>query len=93
MLSTKRGTTRLRDPERTRQRLLQAAFREVYVSGFQSARLKAILAASGVTKGTLYYYFKSAEALEYAIVEEIIDPTSEPRGYVLCRVVRNLSTP
>jgi TetR/AcrR family transcriptional regulator, transcriptional repressor for nem operon len=70
----KRGTTRLRDPESTRQRLLQAAFREVYVSGFQSASLDTILATTGVTKGALYYHFKSKEALGYAIVEEIIAP-------------------
>ncbi len=70
----KRTATRLRDPERTRERLLQAAFREVYRSGFQSASLDTILASAGVTKGALYYYFKSKEALGYAVVEEIIAP-------------------
>ena len=34
---------RLRDPQRTRGRLLQAAFREVYRSCFQSAGLDTIL--------------------------------------------------
>src|SRR5580658_10170317 len=63
-----------RDPERTRERLLQAAFREVYGSGFQSTGLDAILAAAGVTKGALYHHFGSKEALGYAIVEEIIAP-------------------
>jgi len=63
-----------RDPERTRERLLEAAFREVYRSGFQSAGLDAIVAAAGVTKGALYYHFGSKEALGYAIVEEIIGP-------------------
>jgi AcrR family transcriptional regulator len=62
----------LRDPQRTRERLLQAAFREVYRSGFQSAGIEAILAATGVTKGALYHHFDSKEALGYAIVEEII---------------------
>jgi TetR/AcrR family transcriptional repressor of nem operon len=61
-----------RDPERTRKLLLQAAFREVHKSGFQSAGVDTILAATGVTKGALYYHFKSKEALGYAIVEEII---------------------
>ena len=59
----KRRATRWRDPERTRERLLQAAFREVYRSGFQSARLDAVLATGGVTKGALYYHFGSKEAL------------------------------
>jgi AcrR family transcriptional regulator len=69
-----RGATRLRDPERTRERLLQAAFREIYRSGFQSASLDAILAAAGVTKGALYYHFKSKQGLGYAVVEEVIAP-------------------
>ena len=63
-----------RDPERTRERLLQAASREIYRSGFQSASLDTILAAAGVTKGALYYHFKSKEALGYAVVDEIIAP-------------------
>jgi len=72
--SKRRRATRLRDPERTRERLLQAAFREVYRSGFQSASLDAILAAAGVTKGALYHHFDGKEALGYAIVDEIIAP-------------------
>ena len=70
----RRSGHRPRDPERTRERLLEAAFREVYKSGFQSAGLDAILAAAGVTKGALYHHFGSKEALGYAIVEEIIAP-------------------
>jgi TetR/AcrR family transcriptional repressor of nem operon len=70
----KRRATRLRDPERTRGRLLQAASREIYRSGFQSASLDKILASAGVTKGALYYHFKSKEALGYAVVEEVIAP-------------------
>jgi AcrR family transcriptional regulator len=70
----KRRTTRLRDPVRTRERLLQAAYREVYRSGFQSAGLDTILDAAGVTKGALYHHFGSKEALGYAVVEELIGP-------------------
>ena len=66
------GKRRLRDPERTRERLLQAGFQEVYRSGFQGAGVDSILAATNVTKGALYYHFDSKEALGYAIVEEII---------------------
>src|SRR5450755_4615186 len=70
----KRKAARLRDPERTREQLLQAAFREIYRTGFQSASLDTILASTGVTKGALYYHFKNKEALGYAIVEEVIAP-------------------
>jgi AcrR family transcriptional regulator len=72
-MSSSRGKKgRLRDPERTRERLLQAGFREVYRSGFQSASIDTILAATSVTKGALYYHFDSKDDLGYAIVEEII---------------------
>jgi TetR/AcrR family transcriptional regulator, transcriptional repressor for nem operon len=70
----KRRATRLRDPGRTRERLLQAASREIYRSGFQSASLDTILASAGVTKGALYYHFKNKRALGYAVVEEVISP-------------------
>ena len=63
---------RSRNPERTRELLLQAAFREVHQSGFQSTGLDTILATTGVTKGALYYHFDSKKALGYAIVEEVI---------------------
>jgi TetR/AcrR family transcriptional repressor of nem operon len=63
---------RLRDPERTREGLLQAGFQEVYRSGFQSASIDTILAATNVTKGALYHHFDSKEDLGHAIIEEII---------------------
>jgi AcrR family transcriptional regulator len=69
MLEEKR---RVRNPDRTRERLLQAAFREVYRTGFRSAGIETILAATNVTKGALYYHFDSKDDLGYAIVEEII---------------------
>jgi TetR/AcrR family transcriptional repressor of nem operon len=78
---------RSRDPERTRERLLQAAFREVSRSGFQSAGINTILAATNVTKGALYYHFESKEALGYAIVEEIIAKTVRDRW--LCPMLSN----
>ena len=61
-----------RDPERTRVRLLQAAFQEIHRSGFRSADLDAILTKAGVTKGALYHHFDNKEALGYAVADEII---------------------
>jgi TetR/AcrR family transcriptional regulator, transcriptional repressor for nem operon len=70
--SPKRRATGLRDSERTRERLLKAGYREVYRSGFQSASIDTILAATNVTKGALYYHFESKEALGYAIIDEVV---------------------
>jgi AcrR family transcriptional regulator len=79
MLGGHEKKRRSRDPERTRQRLLQAAFREIHRSGFQSAGIDAILAATSVTKGALYYHFDSKETLGYAVVEEIIAKLTRDR--------------
>jgi len=68
----RRRRSTLRDPERTRELLLQAAFQEIYRSGYRSADLDAILAAAGVTKGALYYHFDDKEALGYAVLDEVM---------------------
>ena len=61
-----------RNSERTREVLLQAAFQEIYRSGFRGADMDAILAAAGVTKGALYYHFDDKEALGYAVLDEVM---------------------
>src|SRR5215467_4531506 len=71
MLGRQGKRRRLRDPERTREVLLRAGFREVHRLGFRSAGLDTILAVTGVTKGALHHHFGSKKALGYAI-EEVI---------------------
>lgn len=66
------NAVRPRDPQRTRQHLLMAAFEEIYKSGYQSADLDAILGKAGVTKGALYHHFENKEALGYAVIEEVL---------------------
>jgi TetR/AcrR family transcriptional regulator, transcriptional repressor for nem operon len=61
-----------RNPQRTRERLLQAAFQEIYKSGFRGTDVETILGAAGVTKGAMYHHFASKEALGYAVVDEIV---------------------
>ncbi len=73
-----------RNPGLTRQTLLQAAFQEIYKSGFQAASLDHILSKAGVTKGALYHHFGSKQELGYAVVDELI------REHILDRWVRSL---
>jgi TetR/AcrR family transcriptional regulator, transcriptional repressor for nem operon len=61
-----------RNPQRTRERLLQAAFREIYRSGFRGTDLDTILRTAGVTKGAMYHHFQNKEALGYAVVDEAV---------------------
>jgi TetR/AcrR family transcriptional regulator, transcriptional repressor for nem operon len=69
---TTRKSRKQHDPARTRERLLRAAFEEVYRVGFQNAGIDTILAATNVTKGALYHHFENKNALGHAIIEEII---------------------
>jgi AcrR family transcriptional regulator len=68
----KRTTSRRRQPDVTRERLLHAAFDEIYRRGFQGASLDTILEQAGVTKGALYHHFPDKAALGYAVVEDVV---------------------
>jgi TetR/AcrR family transcriptional repressor of nem operon len=61
-----------RNPDVTRDKLLQAAFEEIYRRGFQAASLDTILAKAGVTKGALYHHFPDKASLGYAVVDEVV---------------------
>ncbi|MGI9626714.1 MAG: TetR family transcriptional regulator C-terminal domain-containing protein [Longimicrobiales bacterium] len=63
---------RLRNPVQTRERLLQAAFAEVYANGYTGASLDGILDTAGVTKGALYHHFGSKKALAQAMIDEMV---------------------
>lgn len=66
-----------RNPDLTRQRILDAAFMEIYRNGFQGMRLDDVLVVTGLTKGALYHHFPNKRALGYAVVDEVILPTIE----------------
>ena len=67
-----RPTKRRRQPGITREKLLTAAFEEMYRRGFQAASLDTILAQAGVTKGALYHHFPDKAALGHAVVDEVV---------------------
>lgn len=56
-----------------RERLLEAAARVFAEQGFNGASVDDVVAAAGLTKGALYWNFKSKEELFFALVEERID--------------------
>ena len=55
--------------ENTRERILEAAAELVHYKGFNHTGLKEILDASGVPKGSFYFFFKSKEELGLALVD------------------------
>ncbi|HZL74810.1 MAG TPA: helix-turn-helix domain-containing protein [Propionibacteriaceae bacterium] len=61
------GQERKRDPERTRERILDAAAVEFGEHGFAGARISAIARRAGVNEQLISYYFDSKEGLYRAL--------------------------
>lgn len=64
----------IRNPQQTRERLLQTAFQEMHAHGFQGMRVDEVLRLSGLQKGAFYHHFGSKSELGYAVLEEQIKP-------------------
>jgi AcrR family transcriptional regulator len=61
----------VRDAERTKQAILDAAKVEFAEKGLAGARVDAIAEQSGANKRMLYYYFGSKEDLYVAVLEDV----------------------
>jgi TetR/AcrR family transcriptional regulator, transcriptional repressor for nem operon len=59
---------------KTRDKLLNAGYEEIYKHGYQGASVDAILLASAVTKGSMYHHFPSKKDLALAVIDERIGP-------------------
>lgn len=64
--------TTVRNPDQTRSRLIQAAFQEIYLNGYQGMRVDEVLARTGLKKGALYHHFASKAELAYAVIDELL---------------------
>src|SRR6266436_2876032 len=54
------------------QEILEAALSVFAERGFAAARMEQIAARAGVSKGTIYLYFDSKEAVFRALVHEVL---------------------
>jgi TetR/AcrR family transcriptional repressor of nem operon len=61
-----------RDLLRTRSEILNAAFMEIYLNGFQGVSVDKIIAKTGLTKGAFFHQFSSKLELGYALVDEVL---------------------
>ena len=52
-----------------REQIVDAAARLIHLRGYNSTSIEDILQATGIGKGTFYYYFASKEKLGFAILE------------------------
>src|SRR5688500_1071045 len=77
----------VKDAERTRVQILEAAAREFARSGLGGARVERIAAQAGVNVRMLYYYFSSKDELFLAVLERAYGVIREAeKGLELDRV-------
>src|SRR5258708_36114596 len=58
----------VRNPERSQERILKAAFKEFAAKGFAGARVDGIARRAGINKRMLYHYFGDKEGLFREVV-------------------------
>jgi AcrR family transcriptional regulator len=62
-----------KQPERTRAAIIVAALEEFARRGTDGARLDAVAQRTGVTRGMVYYYFKSRHGLYMAVLRYVYE--------------------
>lgn len=69
----RKKTRNVRDPDGTRQLLLDSAVREFERHGYHAASVQEIVAGAGVTKGAFYHHFESKEDVLREIHDHFLD--------------------
>jgi TetR/AcrR family transcriptional regulator len=76
-IDKEKNPTPTRNPEATKNQILDAAEAEFAVTGLSGARTEAIAAQTGVTKAMIYYYFQNKEELYRAVLERCFTESLE----------------
>jgi TetR/AcrR family transcriptional repressor of nem operon len=58
------------DEKKTRERLIDATYEEIYSKGYQGAALTDILRVAGVHKGSMYHFFASKKEMAITAISE-----------------------
>ena len=62
-----------RNPDTTRERILDAALEKFSSKGYHDTRMDEIVAESGTSKGSIYFHFPNKERLFLALVDQFAD--------------------
>jgi AcrR family transcriptional regulator len=65
--------TPVRDPDVTRERILDAALDKFAGKGYHDTRMDEIVEESGTSKGAIYFHFPNKERLFLALVDQFAD--------------------
>lgn len=64
----------MKEPNNTRERLLDITFEEVYKSGYNATAIGSILKRANIPKGSMYHFFDSKKSLVLAMIKERLYP-------------------
>ncbi|WFN34234.1 TetR/AcrR family transcriptional regulator [Methanogenium sp. S4BF] len=67
--------------DEVRQKILRAAYHEATENGYLSVRMEDIAARLGISKGTLYLYFKNKHEITHEVLQCIIRQFSEATAH------------
>lgn len=71
--------TSVRNADATRQKILDVAFEEILLKGYQGLRVDGVLKKTALTKGAFYHHFSSKKELGLAVIDEVLKPWVEER--------------
>jgi AcrR family transcriptional regulator len=64
----------VRNADVTRKKILDVAFEEILLKGYQGLRVDGVLKATALTKGAFYHHFSSKKELGLAVIDEVLKP-------------------
>lgn len=73
---------KIRDAERTRKKILEAAKEDFFEKGYNGARIESIAKKAGVNKQLIYHYFKGKEELINETIADFVS-TVPPVNLIL----------
>lgn len=62
----------MRDPVSTRKEILDVAFMEIYMNGFNGTSTNAIIDKLDMTRGAFFHHFPTKDDLGYAMIDEVL---------------------
>ena len=93
MDTQKTDSTRTRDPERTRERILDAAQGLILDHGFGATTVDAVTSRAGITKGAFFHHFPSKSGLGRALAQRYAEMDEAHMRETLARAEKLAADP
>lgn len=81
--------TVVRNANATRRKILDVAFEEILLKGYQGLRVDGVLNKTSLTKGAFYHHFSSKKELGHAVIDEVLKPWIENRWIIPLKSIKH----